>query len=86
MRENQLKIILISLWFLCMFMILSGLWAIDIGVSGMVYHARGFETWVTNGIWSRSPLLQYHIGLWLIGIASFVFSITCIYAIFKKDL
>lgn len=60
------------------FFIMIGLWAIDIGVSGM---ANGFS--VTNG-WewgTRAAIRQYHIGLWLVGIGALLSVMSSLFGI-----
>ena len=42
------------------------MWAIDIGTRALAAQESGFEVKTTNGIWARSPLRQYHLGLILV--------------------
>lgn len=51
-----------------------GLWAVDIGVSGMVINAQhpNLNVMAINGWFVREPVQQYHIGLWLIGIGMII--------------
>jgi len=63
-----------------LFFVMLGLWAIDIGVSGMI---SGFS--VTNG-WdwgTRTPVQQYHIGLWLVGIGTLLSVMSSIFGIIE---
>ena len=83
MKElGQITVLIIII--LGLFFVMLGLWAIDIGVSGMV---SGFS--VTNG-WdwgTRTPIQQYHIGLWLVGIGTLLSVVSSIFGIveWKKE-
>jgi hypothetical protein len=68
-------------------LIVTGLWAIDIGASGMIIEAKyGVPMPVSNGFWGRDSMQQYHIGLWLIGLSSFMLIIIVIAVILEwKD-
>lgn len=82
MKIKHIKIILLSYTMLSCFMIMTGLWAIDIGASGMSLEAKyGTSFKAMNGLFSREPILQYHMGLWLVGISSFMLSIIVIIVI-----
>lgn len=64
---------------------MSGLWAIDIGASGMVLHAQnGMNVMISNGWWVREPIKQYHIGLWLVFYGMVTLFLVNIYAIYDK--
>ena len=83
MKElGQITVLIIII--LGLFFVMLGLWAIDIGVSGMM---NGFS--VTNG-WdwgTRTPIQQYHIGLWLVGIGTLLSVVSSIFGIveWKKE-
>ena len=83
MKElGQITVLIIII--LGLFFVMLGLWAIDIGVSGMV---SGFS--VTNG-WdwgTRTPIQQYHIGLWLVGIGTLLSVVSSIFGMveWKKE-
>lgn len=68
-------------------LIVTGLWAIDIGASGMTLEAKyGIDMPVSNGFWGRDSIQQYHIGLWLVGLSSFILTIIVIAVILEwKD-
>ena len=82
MSLNEKKAILFIISFASIFFICSGLWAIDIGASGMSLQEAGINTYTTNGWWVREPIQQYHIGLWLVGIFSLVQTFVLVFAIF----
>ena len=78
------QITVLAVIILGFFFVMMGLWAIDIGVSGMV---SGFS--VTNG-WdwgTRTAVQQYHIGLWLVGIGTLLSVVSSIFGIveWKKE-
>lgn len=59
-----------------LFFVLTGIWAVDIGASGMVLNEKyNIDLQVENGWVARSPMQHYHIGLWLIGISTMLLCI-----------
>ena len=84
MMKGLRQISVLTAVILGLFFVMLGLWAIDIGVSGMM---NGFS--VTNG-WdwgTRTPIQQYHIGLWLVGIGTLLSVVSSIFGIveWKKE-
>ncbi|RKX50046.1 MAG: hypothetical protein DRP38_01810 [Thermotogae bacterium] len=74
------QITVLAVIILGFFFVMMGLWAIDIGVSGMV---SGFS--VTNG-WdwgTRTAVQQYHIGLWLVGIGTLLSVMSSLFSIIE---
>ena len=70
----------------CMTMVVSGTWAIDISVSAMATSSYiGKPVLVTSGWWNRNPVLQYHIGLYLVYLSSLIISFIAIYEILRRD-
>lgn len=56
--------------FLCIMVVMVGLWAIDIGASAMILNSGmdlngGAEIIVGNGWHFREPFQQYHMGIYL---------------------
>src|SRR4030042_3502774 len=75
MEKRQTELLLF--YFTTVFSVIAviGLWAIDIGASGMVIESKyGIDITATNGYWAREPIQQYHIGLWLVGVSITVLS------------
>jgi NADH:ubiquinone oxidoreductase subunit 3 (subunit A) len=65
--KEHLQIFYLLFLFLGIFFVMLGIWAIDIGVSGMVLNAQySLNIVATNGWWSRDPCVQYHIGLYFV--------------------
>jgi len=57
----------------CIFLIISGLWAVDIGASGMIIESQiGVPITAGNGWTFRSSMQQYHIGLYIIAAGMFM--------------
>lgn len=69
-----------SIIFMSFMFIMLGVWAIDIGVSGIAINAQhpNLDIIATNGWWTRQPVQQYHIGLWLVGIGVIIIINICI--------
>ena len=65
MNQKQIRFVLLCLAVTSIVFIGLGMWAIDIGVSGMVNDLP-----CTNGFFTRDSIQQYHIGLWMVGISS----------------
>jgi len=59
--KSQHKIYCLILVIIFFFLIMMGVWAIDIGVTGTENDLS-----ITNGWWTRDPCQQYHIGLLLV--------------------
>lgn len=64
---NKILILLLLQFFL-----LTGLWAIDIGASGMVWEAVYSEAEAVGLGFSRGASTQYHLGLLIIYIVFFI--------------
>ncbi|RKX50677.1 MAG: hypothetical protein DRP25_05125 [Thermotoga sp.] len=73
-------------------LVMLGVWTVDVSVSGMLtqaqlekhgIHAEGVAT---SGWWERSPLLQYHIGLYLIIAGSLFLISASIYWLVPKEM
>lgn len=79
---EEKKAIILILSFASIFFIVSGLWAIDIGASGMALKSSGIQVYASNGWWVREPIQQYHIGLWLVGIFSLIQCLLIVLALF----
>jgi len=74
-----------SIIIICMTMLVSGAWAVDISVSAMVMSLKtGEQIILTSGWWNREPILQYHIGLYLIYISSLIIALIAMYEILRK--
>ena len=77
----QIKILLLVILTL---IFTSSLWSIDIGASGAILQAAGYEVQTEGLFFIRTPVAQYHLGL-LISIASFlILSSLFIYEVFNK--
>lgn len=50
-----------SIIMLFMFMFMTGIWAVDISVGAML--TTNAE--MTNGFWTRDPMVHYHLGLYI---------------------
>jgi len=69
----------------CMTMLMAGIWATDISVSAMVVSSKtGEQIILTSGWWNRSPIIQYHIGLYMVYISSLIISLIAIYEVLRK--
>lgn len=55
---------------LCIISIMIGIWTIDISVSAQSLCDP--DIIMTNGWWARDPIQQYHLGLYLTILASFM--------------
>jgi len=76
------KLLLITV---CSTLIMLGLWTIDISVSAMaISKSTGNQVLVTSGWWTRSPILQYHIGLYIIQCSALVLAAIAIYESLKS--
>ena len=82
MTIEEKRAIILILSFASIFFIVSGLWAIDIGASGIALKSSGMNIITTNGWWIREPIQQYHIGLWLVGIFSLIQCLLIVLALF----
>lgn len=73
MGDWQNTFIILCGSFLMLIFLVSGLWAIDIGFSGTVVSIQTGETiMATNGDFVREPIQQYHMGLYLVILSSFI--------------
>ncbi len=78
-----LKILLIIL---LQFFLLSGFWAVDVGISGMMWEvAYGSQGQATSLGFLRTPSNQYHLGLMIVYIVFFINIAWLLYVILKKD-
>ena len=74
-----------SIIIVCMTMLVSGAWAIDISVSAMVISSKtGEPIMVTSGWWNRDPVLQYHIGLYMVYLSSLIIALIAMYEILRR--
>jgi len=74
-----------SIIIVCMTMLVSGAWAIDISVSAMVISLKTEEPiLVTSGWWNRDPVLQYHIGLYMVYLSSLIIALIAMYEILRR--
>jgi len=76
-QENKIKLKYFNKFFFyitLVFIFVSGLWALDIGASGMISEAYTKLNYITQGLgFIRTPVNQYHLGLLL---ATIVFMIS----------
>jgi len=67
---------------ICLSMITFGLWTIDISVSAIqISSMTPLQVEVTSGWWVRDPVLQYHIGLYIVQIAALIMAAITFYEI-----
>lgn len=86
LTPNQKKFCHAVIAIFLLFIGLTGLWCVDIGTGGMVLNAEyGLDIQVGNGWFARSPIQQYHIGLWLLGISVLLMCILLVYNIIIYD-
>ena len=83
--KDTLLIVELIVVLLCFFIIMVGLWAVDIGVSGMIYKAQtGVELLAGNGYEFRNACQQYHNGLYLVFAGIILLCILCFFIITDK--
>lgn len=78
--EILIMMVLITLTILFM----SGLWAIDIGASGIASEELGVDFQAQGLGFIRSANAQYHLGLMLSMISFLLLSFICIFLLFKE--
>ncbi|RLB78910.1 MAG: hypothetical protein DRH06_00410 [Deltaproteobacteria bacterium] len=79
MNERFVKAFIAAI---CLSMITFGLWTIDISVSAIqISSMTPLQVEVTSGWWTRDPVLQYHIGLYIIQIAALIMAAITFYEI-----
>ncbi len=79
---QYLKVVVILV---CMTILVTGVWAIDISVSAMVASSKtGEQIILTSGWWNRSPILQYHIGLYMVYLSSLIISLIATYEVLRR--
>ena len=83
--KNEKQLAITALVLLCVFLTVSGLWAIDIGATTMVAQSAGINMKVSNGWFVRSGIQQYHMGLYMVTIAMLFLSFLTLISIFSKD-
>jgi len=82
MNTKYIKILIL---FLLQFFLLSGLWAIDIGMSGMMFELGTDNEAVATGFgFMRTPNQQYHMGLLVVYLVFFVQVIWLLWVILTK--
>ncbi len=79
MKYNKILIL-----FLLQFFLLSGFWAIDIGVSGMAWEQAYGLGQAEGLLFIRSPINQYHIGLGIVYVVFFIQLSWLLYVILSR--
>jgi hypothetical protein len=70
---------------IAIFVICLGMWAIDVGVSGMLMEAQmGVEIYAGNGWQFRRAVQQYHMGLYLVIAGMFLMIWLCVVVVVDK--
>ena len=67
------------------FLLISALWAIDIGASGMAWEAAYGEGQVQGLLFIREANTQYHLGLGIVYIVFFIQLLWMLNIIFKNQ-
>jgi len=82
MKDKNLATAIILI---CIIAGISGLWFIDIGASGEILNAQGFNITAEGFIFIRKPSQQYHLGITLNLSSLAILSFLCFYILNSNE-